>query len=146
MLPVLLLRLLAVLTLILERPLRTLALALLVLERLDHPKKPPPVAGLLLGLLLGLGLELELAAELEVLLSHEGTKAETRCMMEDQGAMPLRRRRLSGGGARQRGEEKELEEIKLKVVDAGEGDWAESSVSASLARASAGEATGTRGQ
>lgn len=80
-LPLVLYRLLAVLTLILARLLRTLALALLVLERLGQPKRPPPELAVAAGLLGWEEDEEVVAAELEVLLSQEGRKAETRCMM-----------------------------------------------------------------
>lgn len=61
--------LLATLTLMLARPL------VLVVDdrRFDHPNNPPV-------LFVGAAL-FELEAELEALLSHEGKKADTRCIM-----------------------------------------------------------------
>lgn len=83
--------LLAAPMLIFESPL--VLVPALALDLLDHPKKPPAALIVVLGFVLELevdvGVELPLALALaaklelepdEILLSHEGSKDETRCM------------------------------------------------------------------
>lgn len=108
----LLLLLLEALTLILVRPLPTLALVLPLLDRFDHPKKPPPPLRTLFELeaplpvpplLLLFVLPPALDPALELLFSQVGRKADTRCIVRSgEAGTPLSLPLWSARRARQR--------------------------------------------